>query len=122
MKSLGVCYWYVKIPQCGYMEHGLEYILWSKAYGTFGGLFWIPTGLRQAARNVGICETHLFLMYALASTMVYLNQCWLGFNKDLWHSSQGLCFPGHNESTLKWPALFIHLKWSRVLMCIYFKT
>ena len=23
MKSLGVYYWYIKIPQCGYMEHGL---------------------------------------------------------------------------------------------------
>ena len=23
-KSLGVCYWCVKIPQCGYMEHGLK--------------------------------------------------------------------------------------------------
>ena len=33
MKSLvgggwvgGGCYWYVKVPQCKYMEHGLEYI------------------------------------------------------------------------------------------------
>ena len=26
MKSLGVCYWYVKIPQCTYLKHGLEYI------------------------------------------------------------------------------------------------
>ena len=26
MKSLGVYYWYVKLPQCRYMEHGLEYI------------------------------------------------------------------------------------------------
>ena len=26
MKSLQVCYWYVKIPQSGYMEHGSEYI------------------------------------------------------------------------------------------------
>ena len=25
-KSLGVCYWCVKIPQCGYMEHGLKHI------------------------------------------------------------------------------------------------
>ena len=24
MKSVGVCYWCVKIPQCGYMEHGLK--------------------------------------------------------------------------------------------------
>ena len=26
-KSLRVCYWYVKISQCGKMEHGLEYIM-----------------------------------------------------------------------------------------------
>ena len=25
-KSLGVYYWCVKIPQCGYMEHGLYYV------------------------------------------------------------------------------------------------
>ena len=118
MKSLGVCYWYDKIPQCRYMEHGLEYILWSKAYGTFGGLFWIPTGLRRAARNAGICETHLFLMYALASTMVYLNQCWLGFNKDLWHSSQGYVSQGIMSQPLNdQPSLFI---WNEVeFLCAY---
>ena len=27
IKSLGVCYWYVEIPQCGYMEYGLLYIM-----------------------------------------------------------------------------------------------
>ena len=26
MKSFGVYYWYVKMPQCGCVEHGLEYI------------------------------------------------------------------------------------------------
>ena len=26
MKSLGICYWCVKIPQGGDMEHALEYI------------------------------------------------------------------------------------------------
>ena len=25
-KSWGLCYWYVKMPWCGCMEHGLEYI------------------------------------------------------------------------------------------------
>ena len=57
MKSLGVYYWYVKIPQCGYMEHGLEYIMFyvKKTYGTFGGVFWSPAGLRQAARSACIC-------------------------------------------------------------------
>ena len=27
MKSFGVCYWYVKVPQCRYIELGLEYIM-----------------------------------------------------------------------------------------------
>ena len=27
MESFRACYWYVKIPQCGYIEHGLEYIM-----------------------------------------------------------------------------------------------
>ena len=27
MKSSAVCYWYVKLPPCKYMEHGLEYIM-----------------------------------------------------------------------------------------------
>ena len=26
MKSLGVCYKYVEVPECWYQEHGLEYI------------------------------------------------------------------------------------------------
>ena len=26
MKSLGVCYWYVRIQQCRYKKHGLEHI------------------------------------------------------------------------------------------------
>ena len=30
MKALGVYYWYVKIPQCGYVELRLEYITLSK--------------------------------------------------------------------------------------------
>ena len=31
MKSLGVYYWYVKIPQCGYMKHGLtNWACWGR--------------------------------------------------------------------------------------------
>ena len=28
-KSLGVCYWCVKLPQCGCMEHGLKHITFN---------------------------------------------------------------------------------------------
>ena len=60
MKSFGVCYWYAKMPQCGGVEHELEYnVLCSKTYSTFGGLFWPPAGLRRAARGASICETRL---------------------------------------------------------------
>ena len=27
MKSLAVCYWYVKMPWCGCVERGLEYVM-----------------------------------------------------------------------------------------------
>ena len=56
MKSFGVCYWYVKIPKCGYMEHGLADITFyvHKTYDTFVGLFWDPAGSRQAARGAHI--------------------------------------------------------------------
>ena len=52
MKSLGVCYWYVKMPGCGCMKHGLDYCIQKH----LGSLFWSPAGSRQAAR---ICETPL---------------------------------------------------------------
>ena len=35
----------------------IYYILCSKTYGAFGGLFWSPAGSQQAARNARICET-----------------------------------------------------------------
>ena len=61
MKSLGVCYWYVKVPRCECVEHWLEYnyVLCLKTYSTFGGLFWFSTGSRRAAKGTRICETPL---------------------------------------------------------------
>ena len=60
MKSLAVCYWYVKLPLCGYMERGLEYITFyvkkKQKNGTFSSLFWSPAGSRRAARGARICE------------------------------------------------------------------
>ena len=35
------------------------YVLCSKTYSTFGGLFWSTTGSRRAARGARICETRL---------------------------------------------------------------
>ena len=32
MKSLGTCYWCVKIPHCGYMEHGLKHYVYVQKH------------------------------------------------------------------------------------------
>ena len=37
----------------------IYYVLCSKTYSTFGGLFWNPAGLQWAPRGTSICETHL---------------------------------------------------------------
>ena len=59
MKSLWVYYWHVNIPRWGYVEHGLEHIL-----------FYVQnhiahldacSGQRQAARGSRISETCLFI-------------------------------------------------------------
>ena len=44
MKSLGVCYWYVKIPQCGYMGHALQLIRFyvKKRIAALGGCHNLP--------------------------------------------------------------------------------
>ena len=42
------------------MEHGLEYMFYAQKHMTpFDGLFWSPTGSRQATRSACICETRL---------------------------------------------------------------
>ena len=43
----------------------MYYVLCSKAYSTFGGLFWIPAGLQRDARGTCICETRLLPMHHL---------------------------------------------------------
>ena len=57
MKSFGVYYWYVKMPRCGCVQHGSEYITFYVQYSTLDGLFWTPAGSRRAAMGVRICET-----------------------------------------------------------------
>ena len=60
-KSLGVRYRCVKIPQCGYMEHGLKYIVFyiQTHTNTLHSCHNFPAGSRQAARGARICETSL---------------------------------------------------------------
>ena len=61
MKSLWVCYWYVKMPRYGYVEHGLAYVTFyvQKHKAHLAALFWFPAGSRRAARGALICETPL---------------------------------------------------------------
>ena len=62
MKSVGVWYWYVKIPQYRYMEHGLEYITFYVMAVCSGS----PVGSWQAARSAFICETCLLKRSCIA--------------------------------------------------------
>ena len=56
MKSLGACYWYVKMPQCGCVEHVLEYITFyvHKHIAPVVALVWFPACFRRAARGACI--------------------------------------------------------------------
>ena len=60
LKSSRVYYRYVKMPRCGCVEHGLEYVLCSKTYSTFGGLFWIPIGAPAFVKLVYF-ESRIFI-------------------------------------------------------------
>ena len=61
MKSLGVCYWYVKMPRWGCVEYGIKYIAFyvKKHIAHLTALFWFPAGLQQAAKGTSICEIPL---------------------------------------------------------------
>ena len=59
MKSLGVCYWYVIIPQCRYMGAWVRiyYVLCSKIYHMAPFAVCLsPTGTQWATRGAHICE------------------------------------------------------------------
>ena len=60
MKSLGIYHWYVRLPRLR-----IYYVLCSKTYRSFGGLFWAPAGSRRTSRDARICETRI---------IIYLNQ------------------------------------------------
>ena len=56
MKSLGAYYWYVKMPICGYVEHGLEYFsFYIKKH--IAHLAACSAGSRRSARGARIPET-----------------------------------------------------------------
>ena len=65
MKSLGLCYWYVKMPRCGCVEYGLEYITFyvQKHITPLVALFWFPAGSRRVVRGARICETALLWIW-----------------------------------------------------------
>ena len=79
-KSLGVRYRCVKIPQCGYMEHGLKYkVFYIQTHtNTLHSCHNFPAGSQQAARGARICETSL-LDCSLwdISALLYIKQCFL---------------------------------------------
>ena len=59
MKSLGECYWYVKMPRCGCVEHGLEYITFyvKKHIVHLAALFWFPAGSPRPTRGARMSKT-----------------------------------------------------------------
>ena len=61
MKSLGVYYWYVKMPRCGYVEHGLEYFSFyvQKHIADLAACSGPPAGSWRAARGARISKTRL---------------------------------------------------------------
>ena len=72
---MGAYYWYVEIPQLGYMGHGLKYIAFyvKKTYNTSHSLSQLPTGSREAARGACIYETGVLLNHILSLlTRLYL--------------------------------------------------
>ena len=54
----------------------IYYILCSKTYNTFSGLFWSPIGSRRAARGTRICETHLLARSCKQLHLVCLPDPW----------------------------------------------
>ena len=65
MKTLGVCYWYVKMRRCGRVEHGLEYMFYvQKHIVHLAAMFWFLAGSWLATRGAHIWETPLVGLFA----------------------------------------------------------
>ena len=75
MKSLEVYYWYVKVPRCGHVEHGLEYFSFyvQKHIAHLAACSGTPAGSRRAAMGTRISETRLlFILINLATYNWYI--------------------------------------------------
>ena len=61
MKCLEVYYWYVKMPRCGYVEHGLEYLSFyvQKYIAYLTACSGSPAGSQRATRGTRISKTRL---------------------------------------------------------------
>ena len=61
MKSLGVYYWYVKMPWYGYVEHGLDCLSFyvQKHIAHLAACSGLPAGSRWTAKGTRISETRL---------------------------------------------------------------
>ena len=68
MKSMGVYYWYVKMPPlpwCRCVEHGFDIMFYvQKQMAPQAALFWSPAGSWLATRGACICETCLLACIA----------------------------------------------------------
>ena len=77
MKYLGIYHWYVRLPRLR-----IYYVLCSKTYRSFGGLFWAPAGSRRTSRDARICETSMIIY--LNHTEAYLGTKSRGVCRLLW--------------------------------------
>ena len=60
-KSTGAYYWYIKIPQWGYVGHGLKCIaFYVKKYCKSSNLLQLPAGSRLVTSGARICESRQF--------------------------------------------------------------
>ena len=60
MKSFGVYYWYVKMPQWGCVQHGIEYIMfYVQKHIAYLSACPGPRWFETAARGTRICESRL---------------------------------------------------------------
>ena len=100
MKSLGIYYWYVKMPRCGCLEHGLEYLSFyvQKHIADLAACSGPPTGFWRAARGTRISETCLFPQSQFHfPSSAQIMQPWLEqqgrkrLNKNVWSSVYKSC-------------------------------
>ena len=62
MKTLGVCYWYVKVRACGAWIRIYVYV--QKHIVHLAAMFWFLVGSRRATRGAHIWETPLLGLFA----------------------------------------------------------